>query len=126
MTSYLILLLIAACCNIKADDWRMIALTALVGFGVSVPIPDQFFYAWCIFVELIVTVGAIALKTPATQPVFALSLCLSALHYVGFKLNGYPPESPYHILVKIAEHAELIACIVYSKLFLGCQKHAAK
>lgn len=124
MTSYLILFLIAAACNIAADDRRGMLMCALVGWGISVPIPDHHFYAWCVVVELLVTLGAIGLRTPATQPVYSLALSLSAFHYLGFKFNGYLPESPYHFLVKIAEHAQLVACILFSQPILGRLKHA--
>lgn len=119
MKTYLILFLIAAACNIAADDWRGMLMCAVVGFGISVPIPDHNFYAWCALVELVVIIGALWLRTPSSLPVYAISLCLMVMHYLGYKLNGYLPESPYHILVKIAEHAELVACILFSQLILG-------
>lgn len=111
--------MIAAACNMAADDWRGMLMCVVVGFGISVPIPDVHFYAWCATVELIVVIGAIILRTPATQPIYAIALCLIVLHYLGYKLNGYLPESPYHFLVKIAEHAQLVACILFSQLILG-------
>ena len=126
MTSYFILLLIAGALNIAVSDRRMVMLCAVVGFGISVPIPDHNFYAWCAVVEVFVMACALALNTAASRPVVALSLSLCAFHYLGYKFNGYPPDSPYHFLVKITEHAELAACALFSKPLMGRLKHASK
>jgi len=99
-------------------------LCAVVGFGISVPIPDHNFYAWCTAVEVFVMACALALNTAASRPIVALSLSLCAFHYLGYKFNGYPLDSPYHFLVKITEHAELIACALFSKPIRKCLKNA--
>jgi hypothetical protein len=119
METYLILLLVAGYLNVRSDDWRMMAMCVAVGFGISVPIPDLFFYQWCALAETFVGIFALSIRTSASLPVFSLSLCLGILHFLGYKFDGYPAESPYHFLVTIAEHAELVACIVFSKPFLG-------
>jgi hypothetical protein len=97
-------------------------MCVVVGFGISVPIPDHNFYGWCALVEIFVAASSILLRTPSSAPIFGISLLLCIFHYLGYKLNGYPVESPYHFVVKIAEHAELIACAVFSKPFLGRPK----
>lgn len=125
MTSYAILLLVSIALNLCAMDKRGVCICALVGFGVFIPIPDSNFYFWCMAVEAVVAIGSIFLKTRASQPVCALSLSLLAFHYLGYKFDGYPPESPYHFLVKIAEHAEIVACALFSKPIMGRLKHAS-
>lgn len=117
--SYLILLLVAAYLNIRSDDWRGMALCVLVGVWVSALIPDQHFYFWCMGVEVIVAAGSLAIRCAASGPVFCLSIILLVAHFIGYEFDGYPPESPYHFVVTIAEHAELLACAIFSKSFLG-------
>lgn len=113
------MLLVAVACNAWVRDWRMLCLTMLVAGNVNFPIPDQHFYFWCACAEAMVLLGAISLRTAATRPVCAISATLIACHYLGWRYNGYPPESPYYVLVTIAEHANAAACALFSKLFLG-------
>lgn len=122
MILYAPLLIVAVAMNI--GNWRMLLLTLVVGFGVFVPIPGDYFYAVCGFVECIVAASAIFIAAPASKFVFRVSMMLMLFHFLGWWLDGYPPESPYHLLVKILEHSELVACILMSTLFLGKQTNA--
>ncbi|WP_443700156.1 hypothetical protein [Pseudomonas sp.] len=105
-------------------NWRMLVLTLAVGAGIFAPIPDAHFYAVCVLVECFVAASAIIIEAPASKLVFRVSMMLVLFHFLGWWLDGYPPESPYHLLVKILEHAELVACILMSTLFLGKQTDA--
>lgn len=122
MTLYAPLLLVAIAMNI--GNWRMLVLTLVVGAGIFTPIPDEHFYLICSLVECIVASSAIILSAPASKFVFRVSMLLVLFHFLGWWLDGYPPDSPYRLLVKILEHAELAACILMSTLFLGKQTDA--
>lgn len=122
MILYAPLLIVAIAMNI--GNWRMFVLTLVVGAGIFVPIPDVHFYAICALVECLVAASAIIIAAPASKFVFRVSMMLVLFHFIGWWLDGYPPESPYHLLVKILEHAELVACILMSTLFLGKQTDA--
>lgn len=122
MILYAQLLMVAVAMNI--GNWRMLVLTLVVGSGIFVPIPDAYFYAICALVECLVATSAILISAPASKFVFRVSMMLVLFHFLGWWLDGYPPESPYHLLVKILEHAELVACILMSTLFLGKQTDA--
>lgn len=122
MILYAPLLLVAVAMNI--GNWRMLALTLAVGAGIFAPIPDEHFYAACAVIECAVASIALILSAPASKFVFRVSMLLVLFHFLGWWLDGYPPESPYHLLVKILEHAELVACILMSTLFLGKKTNA--
>ena len=122
MLSYAILLLIAV--RLNATEWRSHMLVRVVGISVFLPVSGHFFYAICIASELTVALCAGMLQVRASGPIILLCLVMCIFHALGYHFNGYPPESPYHILVKIAEHAELIACILFSKPFFGRLKNA--
>lgn len=116
MILYAPLLLVAVAMNI--GNWRMLALTLVVGAGIFAHIPDEHFYFICALVECLIAASAIIIAAPASKFVFRVSMMLVLFHFLGWRLDGYPPESPYHLLVKILEHAELVACILMSTLFL--------
>lgn len=122
MILYAPLLIVAIAMNI--GNWRMLALTLVVGAGIFVPIPDAHFYAICALVECMVAASAVIISAPVSKFVFRVSMLLVLFHFLGWWLDGYPPESPYHILVKISEHSELVACILMSKPFLGKKTNA--
>lgn len=122
MILYAPLLIVAVAMNI--GNWRMLVLTLAVGAGIFVPIPDAHFYSVCALVECLVAACAIITTAPASKFVFRVSMMLVLFHSLGWWLDGYPPESPYRVLVKILEHAELVACILMSTLFLGKQTDA--
>lgn len=121
MIWYGILLAVALAAN--ACDWRMFSLSAIVGFGIFVPIQDAYFYLICACVEVFVATAAVYLNARASKPVMRISALLVIFHGLGWWLNGYPPESPYHIMVKVSEYSELIACILLSRPFLQRSDH---
>lgn len=115
--SYAILLGLSLLLNL--GNIRMLALTLIIGADVFAPIPDQNFYLICGMVDLLVALLAYKLNTNASKPVIRLSAMLIVFHWLGYRFNGYPMASPYHILVKISEHAELLACILLSHKFIN-------
>jgi len=123
MISYGVMLALALMLNMR--DLRMFWLCLVVGGGIFLPIPDAYFYLNCALVELTVAFLAYLIATNASKPVVRISIILMALHGLGWWLNGYPPESPYHVLVRLCEHAELIACIVLSHHTMKERAHHA-
>lgn len=123
MNSYALLLLLSVACNLR--DSKMLWLTALVGLAVFVPVPPGSFYAFCAVGELAVALLAYALAADASKVIWRISTLLMLFHGCGYLFDGYPIESPYHMLVKIAEHAELVACILLSHPFTGRLKNGA-
>ena len=122
MTLYAIFLAAALLVNI--GNQRMTLLSLAVGTGIFMPIQDGGFYFICSAVEVAVALSAVLLRADASKPVLRISGILITLHMLGWWLNGYPPASPYHILVKLCEHAELLACIVLSKPMMKRLHHA--
>lgn len=113
--------LIALALWFNAKEPRAFLLSAIVGLSVIIPIPAKTaagFYFMCGAAELIVGALALWLNTTASRYVVTMCVCLLAFHLLGFYLDGYPQNSPYRILVKIAEYAEIISCIVLSKPIL--------
>lgn len=123
MLSYAILLAIALALNLR--DKKMLALTSLVGAGIFAPVPDTYFYLVCALGEALIAMVALRIAAPASRVVFRISLLLVCFHFLGYWLNGYPPGSPYHILVKMSEHSELLACILLSNIFTKRFRHAS-
>ncbi len=109
MTSYVALLMLALAIN--AGDIKMLALSAVIGVGIFSPVPAPCFYLICALGELLIALLAYRLDAAASPVIVRISIILIVLHFLGFILDGYPPGSPYHILVKTFEHAELLACI---------------
>lgn len=113
MTGYIVLLAFAIALNMR--DWRMLSLSCVVGAGIFMPIPDDGFYLICALVECCVVLLTVQLAANASRVIVRVSALLIIFHALGWLFNGYPPESPYHIMVRICEHAELIACIALSR-----------
>lgn len=113
MISYGILLALSL--GLNARDKHMLALSSIVGLGIFMPIPDAYFYLICALVECCVASLTLYINTSASKVVARISMLLLLFHGLGWILNGYPQESPYHIMVKISEHAELLACIFLSR-----------
>lgn len=112
MTSYAVLALIATVFNLR--DRKMLALTALVTAGIFAPVPAANFYLVCALGEALIGLLAFRIGAAASRPVWRISALLVLFHGLGYLLNGYPPASPYHIIVQICEHAELVVCILLS------------
>lgn len=113
MISYAIIFALALAFN--ARDRRMLALSLVVACGIFVPIPEENFYLMCMGAEAMVAFAAHRIDTTASAMIIRISFMLSCLHVLGWVLNGYPPDSPYHISVKLLEHAELVLCCLFSR-----------
>jgi hypothetical protein len=113
VTSYAILLCLALALNIR--NRPMLALSLVVGAGIFFPVPDALFYLVCMLLELLVGLLAYRIACPASKVIVRLSALLFAFHSIGWIFNGHPVGSPYHLLVKATEHAELLACVLMSK-----------
>lgn len=115
-SAYSMLLLAAMVAN--RADWRMLALTALVGASLFVPAPrtsQADFFLFCAGFELLVLVGALVLHTRASPPVAAICTILILSHLAGFMLDGGLPLSPYRIIVKLLEAMEILSCFLLAK-----------
>lgn len=122
MLSYAILLAIALAINLR--DPKMLALSALVGAGVFAPVPDAHFYLVCALGETLIALVACRIGATASWFIVRVSTLLVIGHALGYFTNGYPPESPYHLFIKICEHAELIGCILTANYFTKRFRHA--
>ena len=114
MTSYAILAIIATMLNVC--DKKMLALTAIVTAGIFAPVPDANFYLICALGEALIGLLAYRINAAASRPIWRISILLMVFHGLGYLTNGYPLSSPYHIVVRICEHTELVACILFSGL----------
>lgn len=104
---------------LNVGDRRMLALTAMVGVGVFLPVPSESafqFYASCIAIELMVGVVAFALRAPASLLVIEVCALLVAAHTMGYALDGHPPFSPYRVIVKLLEVSMLAVCVALSPI----------
>ncbi len=124
MTSYAVLLCVALALNIS--DRRMRALTVVVGIGIFAPVPGPNFYLICMLGEMLIALVAWRLDARASGVVVRISTLLVAFHALGWWLNGYPVTSPYHIMVQICEHAELIMCALLSNPITRKAYYAAR
>lgn len=113
MTSYVILLVLALLFNI--GNPRVLALTVIVGAGIFVPIPAPHFYAWCAAVELLVLFLAMLVGSGQGHAVALLCVALLLCHLMGFLMDGYTSRA-YFYLVRIYEHAELLICMLGSRI----------
>jgi len=107
--------LLTAALALNWNQPRMLLLSLLIGVGVFAPVQADYFYLICAFGESIIGLLAYCLAAPASRFVCRVSILLVAFHGLGWWLDGYPPSSPYHLMVKICEHAELLACILLSR-----------
>lgn len=126
LPSYAFLLGIGLILNFK--DWRMLGLTLLIGINVFVPIPSYTsfeFYFCCILVELLTILGALLLRAEGTILVIEIAIVLIVAHIMGNALDGFPALSPYRVIVKICEYAQLMTCIMFSRGFLPSIRNRA-
>lgn len=113
--SYAFLLGAGIIANLR--DWRMLALTCLIGVNVFVPIPSSTaveFYSYCILAETFLIIGAVLLRTKASPLVIELATVLIIIHVMGYSLDGSEPLSPYRVIVKVCEYLQLLICIAFS------------
>jgi len=95
-----------------------VSLTLVIPIGSMVYTAAQFYIA-CGVIEILVGLLAVKLNVQASRYITTMCVALCVFHILGWFLNGYIQNSPYRILVKIAEFAEIISCIVLSKPITG-------
>lgn len=102
---------------INATNRRMLALTLVVSASIYVPVPRhtyEAFYIFCIASESAVAGVAWLLRAEASTAIIVLCALLNLAHVTALQLDGFPPFSPYRLIVPIFEHAQIIACIILS------------
>jgi hypothetical protein len=116
-----VLLALALVLNVK--DFRMLALTSLVGVSIFTPVPRDtaaHFYLFCIAAEVVVGLLAWRLcagpRGGASEVVAYACAVLVISHFMGYSLDGNPPFSPYRGVVKLLEVVELLACVAFSPI----------
>jgi len=103
----------------------MLLLTLVVGGGVSLSIPkNEWFYLYCITVEMLVLLSAIKLRAIGSKTIVWLSILLVIWHVIGYITDGSRADSPYRLLVQFTEHAELIMLIILSNPILKYKKES--
>jgi hypothetical protein len=115
LQAYAILLAIGLALNLK--DRRMLAVTALVGASLFIPVPRDtalHFYSFCIAAECVVALVALRIGGRGAVSIAELCLLLVIAHCMGYALDGSPPLSPYRVIVKLLETSQLVCCIVAS------------
>lgn len=117
MGSYALLFAISMLLNLR--DGKMLLLTFIVGCGIFSNIPDIDFYAWCISVEILVYVMAKKINAIGSVAIQCLASILIMIHIFGLIFDGTKPETYYHELVQLSEHAELVILIIFSKSLFG-------
>jgi hypothetical protein len=116
--------LLAIALAVNWNHQRMLLLALVIGLGVFAPVPAAHFYLVCALGEALIGLLAYRIAAPASRFVWRVSALLVAFHALGWWFDGYPPASPYHLMVKICEHAELLACIFLSHPLLKRANHA--
>lgn len=102
---------------INANDRRMLALTLVVTASVYVPVPRETYetyYIFCMASECAVAGSAWLLRANASTAIIGICMLLTLAHATAFHLDGFPPLSPYRLVVPLFEHAQIIACIILS------------
>ena len=113
--------LLATAVVLNLREPRMLALTALVGVSVFLPVPAHSqlaFYGSCVTMELLVGISAILLRPRGGLIIFEMCVALILAHIMGYALDGSPPLSPYRIIVKLLELSQLAACVALSPVLL--------
>ena len=109
--------LLATAVVLNMQDRRMLALTLAVGASVFLPVPSHTqlqFYGTCITVELVIAAFAVFYQSRATGLIFYCCIALIASHLMGWVTDGSTPFSPYRVIVKLLECAQLLACVASS------------
>lgn len=104
---------------LNVGDRRMLALTALVGASVFIPVPretPEHFYFFCIAAEILVAILACTTRARAAGGIVDLCVLLVIVHAMGYAIDGSPPFSPYRGIVKLLEVTQLAFCIVLSPI----------
>ena len=96
-------------------DGKMLMLTLVVGIGISITVPDEGFYLYCIAGEILICALASIIKANASRAVFWLCALLVPIHFLAMHSKGFDDSDPYPYIVPLYEIAQLIACIYLSK-----------
>lgn len=122
--------LLAAGLILNCADRRMLALTALVGASIFLPVPRETaeqFYLFCIVAETAIGLAAVALRNSAGVLIAETCALLVVAHIMGYALDGHPPFSPYRVIVKLLEVSQLVACVALSPVLAPIlRNHDAK
>lgn len=118
MSHYWHIVLLAVALVFNWGDRNAIAMTLIVALSIVIPY-NQFtmrsnFYLVCILSELIVALCALRINTRASQFIVLMCVILAAFHAIGWDVGGHKSDSPYRLLAKIAEYAEIVACIIFA------------
>lgn len=112
--AYLALLALALWWNRR--DWRMLALTLVIGASLFVPAPNEWptFYIFCGLAEIIVALVALGLKAAASVPIIIFSTLLAYTQYLGYQIDGSLPFSQYRAALALLETSEVLCCLLFS------------
>lgn len=102
---------------LNSTDRRMLALTAMVGATIFLPVPNDTaiqFYSFCLAVEVLVGITSFSMRNAAGLLIFEICVLLAITHMMGYVLDGSPPFSPYRSIVKILEVSQLVVCLALS------------
>lgn len=122
-------LLFAAALVINWGDRKAICLTLIVGLSLVIPV-NQFttranFYLVCSLFEILFALIAMRINTRASDFVVLMCVILFGLHMVGWNAGAHKIDSPYRLLAKIAEYAQIVACIAFANPLMRLLKNDA-
>lgn len=109
--------LIATAVVLNIRDFRMLALTVLVGATIFLPVPSHTqmqFYGTCILVELCVLAWCVFINSRASSLMIHIVSAMILAHFMGWILDGSEPLSPYRIIIKILEFSQIGVCVALS------------
>jgi hypothetical protein len=112
-------LAIALVVNLR--DRRMLALTALVGVSIFLPVPSftqAQFYGTCILAELLVASLWSFSGSRGNNLMSFLCFLMIICHFGGWILDGSSPFSPYRLIIKCLEFSQILTCVALSPLLL--------
>lgn len=108
-------------------DRKAICLALVVGFSLVVPV-NQFassrenFYLLCGLFEILFALIALYINTRASSFIVLMCVILLSLHVVAWDLDSHNIDSPYWLLAKVVEHAQIVACIAFAAPFMRLSK----
>lgn len=130
MSHYWHLMLLAVALVFNWGDRRAICLTLIVGLSLIIPVAAfttrANFYLVCALFEVLIALLALRINTRASDFIVGVCFLLVAFHITGWMVGGHKIDSPYRLLAKIAEYAEIIACIAFAKPILRLLKYDAR
>lgn len=123
------LLLLTVALVINWGDRNAICLTLMIGLSLLIPV-NQFttrsnFYLVCGLFEILFALIALRIDTRASDFVILMCVILFGLHMVGWDAGGHKINSPYRLLAKIAEYAQIVACIAFANPLMRLLKNDA-